>query len=85
MLSMPPAASPRRIASSPSKPASKRDIRAPENQIGMRHEPLHVLLRAVEIAGPQEYGNSPDQSDGQRYRMVDAPGLLNSERARRVD
>jgi hypothetical protein len=43
---------------------------------GMGYESIQMLLGALEIARPKKYRHSPDQRDGQRYRVAHACGVL---------
>src|SRR5438132_14233808 len=44
----------------------------------MGDQPICVLIGTLEIAGPNEHGDSPDQSPGQWYRMAHRCGLLDA-------
>src|SRR3546814_20243284 len=43
-----------------------------------RENPVNVLLRPLQVAGPQKYGNRPIQHDGERQGVVHAGGVFDS-------
>src|SRR3546814_8112530 len=62
----------------PFEPSPDHKVGTERMKLCARENPVNVLLRPLQVAGPQKYGNRPIQHDGERQGVVHAGGVFDS-------